>query len=223
MKASYYNQHKQLIIITATHATSYRLTVTERFCYNSLRRFFMNKKFQFLFILMLGLLGACGGTLPMPTAVPTQSATPVALPTQLPVTQPPLLSTPESAPTLSAGVLPDDVLLIYHRSGGIAGIDETLTVYQGGQTIIDERGKETSSIFVDHAVIQPLRRIFEAEEFAELGSDYTTQGADLITYTITARDKNGNVKTIVLTDGAALPDYLAVLLITLEQLRQSLK
>lgn len=139
------------------------------------------------------LLIACA---PTPTVVP---ATPNLLPT---------------APPLA-----DDVLAIYHKSGGIAGIDETLIVYQGGVLELTTRGGAPKSLKMDGPMLQPLRRILEQKDFGELAPLYQAAGADLFSYTITARDANGNVKTVTTMDGAKPPAYLGQLIVMFEQLR----
>lgn len=127
---------------------------------------------------------------------------------------------PTNAPSLATAVpFGDDVLVIYHKSGGIAGIAETLVVHQGGLLEWTMRGGATKSLQVDHALLQPLRRMLEQKDFGELETLYQATGADLFTYTITARDTNGNPKTVTTMDGAKTPPYLGQLLVMLEQLR----
>lgn len=125
------------------------------------------------------------------------------------------------APTLPfpTPALADDILAIYHKSGGIAGMDETLTVYHGGVLELKTRGGNPKSLKVNEEMVQPLRRLFEQKEFGALAPQYRAVGADLFTYTITARDANGNVKTVTTMDTAKHPEYLGLLLVMLEQLR----
>jgi hypothetical protein len=126
-------------------------------------------------------------------------------------------------PTSGSGILPEDVLVVYEKSGGFAGLTETLVVHQGGLVELESRFGEPMRITVEHAVIQPIRRTLEQREFAELDSDYPAQGADLIAHTITARDINGNVKTVTAVDGAEYPPVLELLITMLEQLRGGLQ
>lgn len=119
--------------------------------------------------------------------------------------------------------MPDDVLVIYRKHGGIAGIDETLVVHQGGLLELTTRGGATKSVQADPAMIQPVRRMLEQEDFGELQPLYRAVGADLFTYTITARDSNGNVKTVTTMDTAPAPPYLGQLIAMLDQLRAQVK
>ena len=118
---------------------------------------------------------------------------------------------------------PDDVLVAYHKSGGIAGIDETLVVHQGGLLELTMRGGSPKSVQADEPMLQPLRRMLEQKEFSQLAPSYQAMGADLFSYTITARDANGNLKTVTTMDTAKHPDYLGLLIVMLEQLRAQVK
>jgi hypothetical protein len=115
--------------------------------------------------------------------------------------------------------LPPDVLAIHHKSGGIAGIDETLTVYQGGLLELSTRGEILKSLMVNEPLLIPLRSTLEQKEFSELEPSYRAVGADLISYTITSWDSQGNAKTITTMDSAKHPDYLDLLIGMFEQLR----
>ena len=108
-------------------------------------------------------------------------------------------------------------------TGGIAGIDETLTVHQGGGLELVQRGGNAKSVTLDEPMIQPVRRMLEQREFGELAPTYQAVGADLIAYTITARDANGNAKTVTTMDGANPPPYLGQLVAMFEQLRAAVK
>lgn len=122
-------------------------------------------------------------------------------------------------PTAPLPDLPDDVLVIYHKTGGIAGVNETLTVGQGGVLGLVTRGGNPKSLKVNEPVIQPIRRMLEQKDFGELAPLYQAVGADLFTYTITARDTNGVVRSVTTMDGAKEPAYLGLLIGQLEQLR----
>src|SRR5436190_5547296 len=95
-------------------------------------------------MLFLVLLFACTAT---PTPVPT-----------------PVIPIPTSVP------LAPDVLAIYHKSGGIVGIDETLTVSQGGQVELTTRNGINKSIRADEPMLQPIRRMLEQNEFIQLAA-----------------------------------------------------
>jgi hypothetical protein len=166
---------------------------------------------------------ACGGS---PTAVPTSSS--VQRATIAPEQRPTDISNqrPTALETSTGRDLPleADVLAIYHKTGGFAGIDETLTVYQGG--LIELTGRTSGdgkSLKLDEPMIQPLRRMLESQEFAELAPAYRASGADQFTYTISARDRSGNMKTVVAVDGAEYPDFLGQLIAMFNQMRQLIK
>jgi len=133
----------------------------------------------------------------------------------------PTLAATVAPPSAPAKALDADVLALYHKSGGIAGIVETLVVYQGGRLELTTRGSATKTLQVDHAMIQPLRRMLEQKDFSALDTRYQAMGADLFTYTITAREINGAVKTVTTMDSAKAPAYLGQLIAMLEQLRGS--
>ncbi|RIK29469.1 MAG: hypothetical protein DCC52_07245 [Chloroflexi bacterium] len=61
--------------------------------------------------------------------------------------------------------------------------------------------------------------MLEQKDFDALDNLYQALGADLFTYTITARTSNGSVKTVTTMDGAKTPAYLGQLIAMLEQLR----
>ncbi len=126
-----------------------------------------------------------------------------------------------SLPTAPA--LANDKLAIYRKSGGIAGIDETLVVYQDGLLDLTMRGGNPQTIRVNEPTIQPLRRMLEQKEFADLAPLYEAVGADLFTYTITARVVNGSTKRVTATDAAKYPAYLGQLIAMFEQLRAQVK
>lgn len=172
--------------------------------------------------LAIGLLAGCA---PSPTSEPT--IVPVEQATRAPQQRPTAGETPLSKPTAVETTtgrdlpLAPDVLAIYRKSGGFAGLDETLTVYQGGLIELSSRTTtENKSIKLDEPMLQPLRRMLESQEFADLEPLYRAVGADLITYSISSRDRNGNMKTVVTMDGATYPDFLGQLIQMFEQLRE---
>lgn len=155
---------------------------------------------------------------------PTPATVPITTPLER-ATQAPL-QRPTAAETADGRELPlaPDVLAIYHKSGGFVGLDETLTVYQGGLIELTGRGIENAkSVKLDEPMLQPVRRMLEAQEFANLEPMYRVKGADQFTYAISARDRNGNMKTVVAVDGANYPDFLGQLIAMFEQLRTLIK
>ncbi len=133
-------------------------------------------------------------------------------------------STPMPAPTLAlpTPALANDVLVMYFKSGGIAGVSDVLVVHQGGLLELTTRSGQ-KSVQADEPMIQPLRRMLEQKDFSQLAPRYQAMGADLFSYTITARDANGNVKTVTTMDTATHPAYLGQLIAMLEQLRAQVR
>lgn len=174
---------------------------------------------RIMLAVMVVVLSACATT---PTPVPTAGA---PIPTTVPATALPIPTTPATAvsPIPTALPLAADVLLVYHKSGGIAGLDETLVVHQGGVVELTTRNGGTKSIQADEAMLQPLRRMLEQKDFGALAPLYQAVGADLFVYTITARDANGQAKTVTTMDSAQTPPFLGQLIAMLDQLRAQVK
>lgn len=157
---------------------------------------------------------------PSNTPLPTQPAATSVQPSSTPLpTQPVATPVPVETPV----DLPDDALAIYVKSGGIAGMYEKLTVYQSGNLEVTERNGNTRSAQVDHAQLTPLRNMLAQPDFAQLEPLYQASGADLFVYTLTARDQNGQTRTVTTMDAAKTPPFLGQLITILEQLRMQVK
>lgn len=155
----------------------------------------------FLFFCALVFVAvSCAAPTPPPTPSPT-APPPLALPTQLP-----------PAP------LSDDIYAVYQRSGGVAGISETLTVHQDGVIELVTR-EGTKSLKVNDSILAPLRDLLAQPDFATLEPDYPAMGADLIVYTVIARDAAGSTRRVSTMDSAKPPEYLGRLIGMFEQLR----
>ena len=150
-------------------------------------------------ILLVVLLVGCSTIVPGSTSMP-QPPTPV-------------LST---GPTAAAA--PNGVLIIYHKSGGIAGIDETMTVYEDGTIELTSRGGAPRRAKASPEEIDRLRQVLGSDDFARLEPSYPSVGADLITYTLIVPAGSGQ-RTIVTMDGAQRPPALDRALELLEGLR----
>jgi hypothetical protein len=139
-------------------------------------------------------------------------------------------STPVPAPTSAplvktpAAAWSDDVLVIFHKTSS-AGISEILVVHQGGLLELTPRGGATKSRQVDEAMIQPLRRLLEQKDFGELPESlsYVPEGPVMFSHVITARDTNGNVKTVRAMHSETYAGYLGRLIAMLNQLRAQVK
>lgn len=102
---------------------------------------------------------------------------------------------------------PETVLLNYNRSGGIAGLDERLTITEAGEAIL-VRHDERYEIELDPEILIQLRESLDAIPFSALEDAYLPQeqGADLIEYTLTYQNKT------VHTADTAVPESLAAVL-----------
>jgi hypothetical protein len=176
--------------------------------------------------LTIALLVACGQA---PTGGASQPTAPIA-PTQAPeATAAPAQPTSLPAPTAPskgntgapqpAGA--KDIVVIYQRSGGIAGIDETLTVYADGKLQLSSRGKAKEAQ-VAPADLSKLQELLASPEFAALEPRYPASGADLITYTVTV-PAAGKGHTVVTMDAAKNPPVLNEVLTELGNLLQQVK
>lgn len=104
----------------------------------------------------------------------------------------------EKAPaTVSAA--PPTVVLNYHRTGGIAGVDERLVVFDNGMAVLST---QTSSHNIQLSGVELARVIglFKSAEFSSLVGNYTSHhsGTDLMKYRITYYNK-----TVVVDDSTA--------------------
>lgn len=143
------------------------------------------------------VLAACASDTPAPANPPNAQATAVSL--------------------------GNDVLVVYNRRGGLAGLNETMLVHQGSLLQVKMPDGTTKTAKVAEPMLQPVRRMLGQKEFGELASSYPAAGADLITYSVTARDANGNLKSVTTMDGANTPPYLGQLIVMLDQLRAQVK
>jgi hypothetical protein len=172
--------------------------------------------------LIATLLAACGGA-----AAPTGGAAP----TQPPEATAPPATTAPTAPPEATAVQPSrgdaeaptgdlrGVVVIFKRSGGIAGLDETLTVYEDGRLAFVGRDNENMAQVAPDELSE-LRRLLATPEFAALDARYSALGADLFTYSITTTT-GGKPRTVVTMDGAENPPILNQVLAEMGKLMQA--
>jgi len=188
-----------------------------------------------LLLALAYLLAACGsggvGAAP-PTLGPVASATPVAAPTQsAPPTAaaaaptasipPTAIPTPTTSITPTTTNQPDaaNLLISYHKTGGLAGVNEMLTVYTDGTIELRNR-KGTINTQAAPSDIQALQKLLASPEFATLHVPGWPPGADQFFYELTVA---GRVQPIVTTDSAENPPVLRELIGALEQLKKQAK
>jgi hypothetical protein len=103
---------------------------------------------------------------------------------------------------------PPDLLVEYRRTGGIAGFDDHLVVFENGQAIYTRRetpGSPAGIFYLSDKEMAELRRLLEEADFPGLASEYPApvQGADYFTYSITYKGKT------VTTETTGVPPALA--------------
>ncbi|SRR6266508_957491 len=175
-----------------------------------------------LLLALAYLLAACDrgatGSVP-PTLGPIVRDTPIAVPTQPAL---PTAATAESAETppiatTQAGAA--TLLISYHKSGGIAGVNETLTVYANGTVEIRDKSG-TISTRADPSDIQALDQLLDSPAFAALQLPLQPPAPDQFIYELTVPDR---AKPIVTVDGADNPPVLREVLDVLEKLKTQAK
>jgi len=97
---------------------------------------------------------------------------------------------------------PPAVMLDYHRTGGIAGFDDRLVIFDNGAAIISTRSV-SREFQVDPSELSKLNRLFGQAQFDTLEGNYTSRGgADLMHYGITYNNRTVN------TEDTATPSSL---------------
>jgi len=179
----------------------------------------MKSTARVLLLALADLLAACGGGSTVaapPTLGPRASDTPVAASTQL--ISPTAIAAPSATSLPTAGIPPTamissatsqaaaaNLLISYHKSGGIAGINETLSVYADGTIELrDKRG--TTSTQASPNDIQALQKLLVSPEFAALQAPMRPPGADQFIYELTVA---GRAQPIVTVDGVDNPPVAA--------------
>jgi hypothetical protein len=170
-------------------------------------------------LVLVMLLAACGGGptgASQPTLGPSVRDTPGPAPTQpvLPTSAParPTAALSTQEPTQGGA---SDILIAYHKSGGIAGIDETLTVYADGAIELQTRGGATRAQAAP-ADIQALQTLLASPEFAALELGPPPIAPDQFVYELSVP---GRRRPIVTADGADNPPVLNEVIGLLEQLK----
>ena len=103
--------------------------------------------------------------------------------------------------------------LEYERTGGIAGFQDRLTVYEDGRAMLNRRGEETQFQLTAEQM-GALKERFAAANFLSLNETYLPESTccDRFTYTIHYRDlSSGGVHSVLAMDGS-VPAELTPLL-----------
>ena len=161
----------------------------------------MKGKQQFIFVLIFLFVTACTTAVVDPpeeepeATAPPNNAIIIDFATEAPTAVAKVTVTPDE-PTLA-----DEPIIIYGRSGGIAGRIEEWTIYPDGQ--IESRNGDTTQ--TDPEEVSAIVTTAVADGFNDLDDEYMPRNdcCDLITYTITI-----DGKTVTTMDGAIRPELL---------------
>jgi len=95
------------------------------------------------------------------------------------------------------------IFLDYHRSGGIAGFDDRLVVFDNGAAIVATK-KASRDIVLNATQIEQISNLFTIGQFSMLQTNYPAphNGVDLIQYSISYQGKT------VTTEDSAIPPAL---------------
>jgi hypothetical protein len=152
-----------------------------------------------LLVALLGLAAACdAGTVPTPGPLPTPSPPPPPTPVPATATVPaPTLAAPTATPeSRDLG----EPVIVYNRSGGIAGVREVLEIDPDGTARLtrNQGGSATMTLPADR--LAQLRAQFDAAHFFDFAPEYDNHNvADDFYYTITYA-ANGQRKTVKVAD-----------------------
>jgi hypothetical protein len=103
--------------------------------------------------------------------------------------------------------IPPAILVDYHRTGSIAGIDDRLVVFDNGVAVVSGRSGKTE-ILLNQTDLALISVLFNQSQFSQLQGQYSAPGgrADLMTYTISYHGK-----TVTAEESAVPPSLLPVI------------
>ena len=146
-----------------------------------------------ILVLVMTLLAGCGTA-----AVETEETT----------------TSSQPAATTSPSPSSDEVLVVWTRSGGFAGLNEVLTVFADGRLSLEQKGT-TESGQAAPTDFERLQQTLEDPGWQQLEKRYGIQHPDAFQYTIQAKGK-----TIETFDGSDNPQVLTDLLQQFQALYQ---
>ncbi|MDD4137580.1 MAG: hypothetical protein PHT99_06780, partial [Methanoregula sp.] len=104
--------------------------------------------------------------------------------------------------TAGASQAPPVVMLDYHRTGGIAGIDDRLVIFDNGAAMISTKSV-SREFLVNQSELLRLNNLFGQAQFDSLEGTYTSRGGeDFLHYSITYNNRT------VITEDTATPSSL---------------
>ena len=91
----------------------------------------------------------------------------------------------------------------YQRSGGIAGVNDRLVIFDNGVTLVSSR-TTSREILLNQSDLEQISTVFDAAQFPALEGNYTSRrgGADFMQYSISYQGKTVN------TEDTAIPPAL---------------
>ncbi|MCK9579620.1 MAG: hypothetical protein M0Q92_04120 [Methanoregula sp.] len=96
---------------------------------------------------------------------------------------------------------PPGIMVDYQRTGGIAGVNDRLVIFDNGVAMISTR-KIMTEFSLNQTELELIDSLFKANRFMELEGNYTSarEGADFLQYSISYCGKT------VKTEDTAIPD-----------------
>lgn len=122
--------------------------------------------------------------------------------------------TSETTPSAGNDQAGSDIVAIWTRTGGIAGLHEEMTVHADGTLILD-RGGKTQTGQVAPEFLRQLKELVASAAWQNIEPSYGRQSPDAFAYTVEAGGKS--VQTY---DGAQPPEPLAYVLQLLNMMSQ---
>jgi hypothetical protein len=113
------------------------------------------------------------------------------------------------------------VLVVYQRSGGLAGLRDYLTIYSNGYGELQRKGVELE-FTLQPSEVAHLKNLMEAANFVGLKDSYlpTNTGADFFEYVVSYQPGTGKMRTVRAINGA-VPDALQPILQELNRIISS--
>jgi hypothetical protein len=106
------------------------------------------------------------------------------------------------APAVSRPAAPA-LFVDYQRTGGIAGVNDRLVIFDNGVTLVSSR-TTSREILLNQSDLEQISGVFKTAQFPMLEGNYTSRrgGADLMQYSITYQGRTVN------TEDTAVPPTL---------------
>ncbi len=143
------------------------------------------------------------------TSTPAATATkdnPKATATDLPTETALPAAGQDASSTLDSEDTNEEIVIVYKRSGGYAGLDEEFTIYANGH-ITAKDGREW---WVEPAAVEQLQKEFESLGFFDLAPNYVPKNpcCDLFSYELSVNSGDHNAKVSTVDGAPGAPDQL---------------